>query len=90
MTNPEDSINPIILRKTGDGCLDYRIASIKDQREGIFLFSSYGLTKREYFAAMAMQGMLANSRDYGDKSYEDMAKSSVYVADSLINELNKQ
>ncbi len=44
-----------------------------------------GLTKREYFAAMAMQGLLA-SGDYT----QDIAHSSVECADALISELNKQ
>lgn len=42
------------------------------------------LTKREYFAAMAMQGLLANSLYVGD-----VAISAVGVADALIEALNK-
>jgi len=46
---------------------------------------SDGLTKREYFAAMAMQGLLA-----GDSySTLDIAKLAVDQADRLINELNR-
>ena len=45
---------------------------------------SKGLTKREYFAAMAMQGLLANSLYVGD-----VAISAVGVADALIEALNK-
>jgi hypothetical protein len=46
-----------------------------------------GLTKREYFAALAMQGMLANSQ--ADGSIEDFAKWSVQYADALLEELCK-
>ena len=42
------------------------------------------LTKREYFAAMAMSGM--SDADY---TAETTAKIAVKLADSLINELNK-
>jgi hypothetical protein len=41
----------------------------------------HGLTKREYFAAMAMQGFLAHG--YG------CSINAVLAADALIKELNK-
>lgn len=51
------------------------------------VFSRGGLTKREYFAAMAMQGMLPHPEllivDEG------VAKDAVMMADALIAELNK-
>lgn len=58
---------------------------------------SSGLTKREYFAAMAMQGLLANSNVVGVP--EKLADGNlaieggleylaVALADSLIDELN--
>lgn len=51
-----------------------------------------GLTKLEYFAAMAMQGHCANYT-YGrsnDGDAEFIAKKAVCFAKALINELNKQ
>lgn len=54
-----------------------------------------GLTKREYFAAMAMQGFCANpetNRPLNDKD-EDLkialSRVSVKLADALIEQLNK-
>lgn len=47
-----------------------------------------GLSKREYFAAMAMQGMIAGSQGL-DISPQEFAQSSVELADALIVELNK-
>lgn len=47
-----------------------------------------GLTKRELFAAMAMQGILANPERIGGKDQE-LAQYSVMLADALIEELNK-
>jgi hypothetical protein len=44
-----------------------------------------GLTKREYFAAMAMQGILANNPSNVFK----VVKDAVETADILIAELNK-
>jgi len=46
-----------------------------------------GLTKREYFAAMAMQGMLASANNTLF-DYETIATHSVKHADALINALN--
>jgi hypothetical protein len=44
-----------------------------------------GLTKREYFAAMAMQGLLANAT----MGTTFVAEDSVSVADALLKELEK-
>ena len=46
-----------------------------------FGIHSDGLSKREYFAAMALQGLLAANRHN--------VELAVYYADALINELNK-
>lgn len=45
-----------------------------------------GLTKREYFAAMALSGM--NTAD-PNLSYSGIAIHAVNAADALLNELNK-
>ena len=44
-----------------------------------------GLTKREYFAAMAMQGLCDNLHP---KNVADMPKLAVIIADALLKELN--
>jgi hypothetical protein len=43
-----------------------------------------GLTKREYFAGLAMQGLAAS-----DSTYENIAHDSVKMADALLKELDK-
>lgn len=48
--------------------------------------SSDGLTKREFFAALALAGLLASSND----DLEPIARSAVRAADSLIEALNAQ
>jgi hypothetical protein len=54
---------------------------------------SEGLSKREYFAAVALQGILAREDRYPYKSKDEFLKSitsiSVELADQLIIELNK-
>lgn len=65
-----------------------------------------GLTRREHFAAMAMQGMVTQSRNWGipnvneesmKQSLADMArvrqeqiKAAIDYADELITQLNKK
>lgn len=48
---------------------------------------SSALTKRELFAAMAMQGLLASPVEATVQSF---AEASVKTADALIAELNKE
>ena len=47
-----------------------------------------GLTKREYFAAMAMQGLCAGLK--GSENVAALAPLSVSIADALITALNSQ
>ena len=69
-----------------------KIETIKktQTKKGVQTISYYyianGLTKREYFAAMALQGLLAK---YGSDYQVQIAKDAIYWADALIEELNK-
>ena len=47
-----------------------------------------GCTKREHFAAMAMQGLLANYSNRG-MNIDTIAKQAVNAADELIKALNE-
>jgi len=56
----------------------------------------YGLTKREYFAAKAMQGLLSNSewmKEYKGERYlmqrDIIAEVAIKITDELIKALNK-
>ena len=60
-------------------------------------FIQEGLTKREYFAAIAMQGLLTRvpkrenyQVDLGILESQRIAAESVIMADKLIEELNKE
>lgn len=46
-----------------------------------------GLSKRELFAAMAMQGMLSNSLEIG--SFPGLTRTAIRFADTLLEELEK-
>lgn len=47
------------------------------------------LTKRELFAAMAMQGLLSDYNQHDMTDYKDFAHDAVMCADALLKELNK-
>lgn len=49
-----------------------------------------GLTKREYFAAMAMQGILASCFKSFNPNPQDVAEDSIIFADALLTALNKK
>lgn len=57
--------------------------------------TSYGLTKREYFAALAMQSVLTSLSQYNNEKDDKIinrnlvAELSCIYADALIAELNK-
>lgn len=94
MTKGNDLIEAKTYRQIGDN--EYRIANEKDIREGMYLSVKGGLTKREYFAAMAMQGLLSNPdwmHTYQGEKYlmqsSILAKAAIDSADALINALNE-
>jgi HEPN domain-containing protein len=76
-TNPNDLLNALQKKS---------VSYDENGREIIHVLRG-GLTKREYFAAMAMQGRLANTElSYDEK---EIAEDSVKCADALIEELNR-
>jgi len=46
-----------------------------------------GLTKREYFAGLAMQGMLASGKLYTTLDYDTLGEKAVKFADNLLSQL---
>lgn len=72
---------------------DSAFATMSFDSEGRINEHSEGLTKREYFAAMAMQGILSNEWFYSSQrlqgSIDAASEFAVKSADALISELNK-
>jgi hypothetical protein len=80
MTNGNDPIDPII------GSIGHEDFGGK----GVYM-NTTGLTKREYFAAMAMQGLCANTAAYNYyDDFKDVAAAALQNADALIEALNKE
>ncbi len=93
MTNSEDSAFPVIqLPRDSEGEID--------PLDSPYLHG--GLTKREFFAAIALQGILSNdsrtAADYAmgqgaassnESENKALARGAVCLANALIDELNK-
>ena len=55
------------------------------------VYVHHGLTKREYFAGLAMQGLLAHTGSFGEPGSPGVLSCrSVQLADALIAELAKE
>lgn len=67
--------------------------TIESQRiaeDRIEFHSEGGLTKREYFAAMALQGLLASQQPgYTFSTADEACNAAIEHADALINQLNQ-
>ena len=87
MTNANDPINSTTYRQIGDN--EYRIATEKDKQHGIYLSHKEGLTKREYFTAIALQGILSNGYNSVIQGAEHAVIEAVSVADLIILQLNQ-
>jgi len=79
MTEASDSAMPSITTEIID-------LGIVEQEQKTF---HSGLSKREYFAAVTMKGMLSNQSFTNNDSWGWIAENSVKLADALIKELNK-
>lgn len=76
-TEPNEPINAM---------LGFKSENIESMQQAGIL---YGLTKREYFAAMAMQGeMAAGGSDFTTVHCDHIAEISVKMADAIIKKLN--
>ncbi len=56
---------------------------------GEFFTNQVGLTKREYFAALALQGVVSADRILSENNVKYYTEYAVKLADALIEELNK-
>ena len=64
-------------------CYDARMMAAYSKGEAM------GLTKREQFAAMAMQGILSAGVNRLTLNYDQLASQAVFYADFLLKELER-
>ena len=90
MENSKQPINPCLMQQVGE---DYfRLNKSLDPED--YTIPCSGLTKREYFAGLAMQGLLTTKGVEIDKSYAskepvDVIKKAIQYADELLKQLDK-
>ena len=87
MKNGDKPINPVEVSSDGNG-------NITGIQTGNYSGWETGLTKREYFAGLAMQGLLALT-DKGtysslDEGIERLCEFSVKFADELLKQLENK
>jgi hypothetical protein len=81
----EIEVTPDVISKADETCHDANYVRLLEQRILDLQMTVY--TKREYFAAMAMQGLLANMRV--SQSGAKVCESAIMMADKLLQELGK-
>lgn len=91
MKNADRPMNPVEVSGDGEG-------NIQGMQTGNYSGWETGLTKREYFAGLAMQALISNPNikrpvsshiDDGKES-SDFSKVAIEYADSLLKELETQ
>ena len=83
MENGKQPIVPTMYTKFGDGENDYQ--PLKDGKKTGWEVKFGGLTKREYFAGIAMQGLISGNATH----FSDIPEKSVRFADEMLAELEK-
>jgi len=77
------------MKTNRDDFVELQIEEIRSADGSTLNFWKSGLTKREYFAAMAMQGLLTKTILGGDDYLRQFPiKTAIAYADELIKQLN--
>ena len=93
MNNGKQPISPTMYTKFGDGADDYQ--PLKDGQKTGWEVKFGGLTKREHFAGLAMQGLISSFTEkasYGGWGTEIEAtiKCAIEYADELLKQLENK
>lgn len=88
MNNADKPINPQVYNQCGTD--DYE--PLVDGKKTGFEKKMPGLTKREYFAGVALQGILSNrwSMEFGNYNEEAKAEMAIKQADELLKQLENK
>lgn len=69
--------------------MDYEEGGAKSHRVSNSTWKETGLTIRQHFAAMAMQGFISSIKEGYQSMHRDAAEQAVEFADALIAHLNQ-
>ena len=98
MKNADKPIYPTLMQQVGDNEFEPTNLHPKSQHRFVPEYSimTGGLSKKEYYAGLAMQGMLANPNGVMNKngdwmrSPEQFAEMSILCADELLKQLENK
>ena len=91
MNNGKQPISPTMYTKFGDGADDYQ--PLKDGQKTGWEVKFGGLTKREYFAGLAMQGLLSSfmyNAENGFYGKDVVVSTAIEYADELLKQLEEK
>ena len=83
MKNADKPINPVMMQQVGEN--EFRASKPSDPKE--WNIPTEGLTKREYFAGLAMQGLLASNSGQTSKY---LVKKAIESTDELLKQLENK
>ncbi len=92
LKNADTPINGATYRQCGEN--DFRVATEKDIKEGLYLTAYGGLTKREYFAGQVLSGLMVQSipgqhNQNTPQWNKERAKFCIDMADELLKQLEE-
>ena len=92
MNNGKQPISPTMYTKFGDGADDYQ--PLKDGQKTGWEVKFGGLTKREYFAGLAMQAMISNPNIIRPKEIDEdficFSERAIRYADEILKQLENE
>ena len=72
-----------------ESAFNYTVTRVESENDSAGVFTNPSLTKLEYFAAVALQGLLSNNRVH-ESTPEEVAKAAVKFAHMTIESLNER
>lgn len=90
MKNADKPINPVMMQQVGEN--KFRASKPSDPKE--WNIPTEGLTKREYFAGLAMQGLISscdwNFTTFNKDLIDATSKNAIDLADELLKQLENE
>ncbi len=91
MKNADKPINPSHIALTEEG--KPFLISQEGANSGRYNIGNLGLTKREYFAGLAMQGLMSSFTENAENGFygtKEVVSTAIEYADELLKQLEKE
>ena len=96
MNNADKPIYPTLMQQVGDNEFEPTNLHPKSQHRFVPEYSimTGGLSKKEYFSVLAMQGLISNPNivrpKESDKEFKDFSERAIKYADELLKQLENK